>query len=335
MTHAGISDGIRRISHSEIQNFKQCRRSWWLRWYRGLRPRVESLTEKRSTGDRAHRALQGWYVPDGTPRVDPREGLEHVILEDRALLRDQLVASGAQVPDDHDEMKKLVKANDLERIMIQGYMEWLAETGEDAYLRVIAPEVFLETTLPELGDDSLHIVGKLDVRVYRVSDGRRLFIDHKTRDVAPTLDELRRDEQMLHYELLEEAGEDGDGEPCDGALYNVLRRVKRSAQAKPPFYVRHLVTHNQHTRKAYRSRLVATVRDMIKVEEALDAGADHLDTAYPTPSRDCGWRCPFARICPMFDDGSDVERLLTDHYQSDNPLYYYGNSLPNADRTGV
>ena len=305
MTHAGTVDGIRRISHSEIKAFKICRREWYLRWYLGLRTKTDTLTEKRHTGDRVHRALQGWYVPDGEERMDPREGIEWVIMEDRQILHDHLVASGwDQLPSTHPENVKMLKANDLERIMLAGYMEWLADTGEDDNLRIIASETYLETPLPALENDTIRIVGKLDVRALRVSDGARVFIDHKTRDVAPDLAELRRDEQMLHYELLEEHAESEDGEHCDGALFNVLRRVKRSATAKPPFYIRHFVPHNSHTRASYERRLVSTIRDMIEVEEALDQGLSHLDSAYPNPGKDCGWRCPFSNICHMFDDGS-------------------------------
>lgn len=335
MTHAGVVDGIRSISHSEIKEFKLCRRGWYLRWYRGLRSKETSLSEKRHTGDRVHRALQGWYVPDGEERVDPREGIELAIMEDYQILHDHLVSTGwDQMPSTHPDTVKLMKSNDLERIMVDGYMEWLAETGADTGLRIIAPEVFMTGVLPELGDSTIRVVGKLDVRAVRISDGARVFIDHKTRDTAPRPDELLRDEQMLHYELLEECADSETEGYCDGAIFNVLRRVKRSATAKPPFYLRHFVPHNRHTRAAYRRRVVATIRDMISTEEALDQGVHHFDVAYPNPGKDCGWRCPFASSCHMFDDGSDVERLLSDRYQRDDPLYYYGDSRPGAVTTG-
>jgi hypothetical protein len=335
VTHAGIVDGIRSIPHSEIKAFKLCRREWYLRWYRGLRLKETTLSEKRHTGDRVHRALQEWYVPDGEDRVDPREGIELAIMEDCQILHDHLVATGwDQMPSKHPDHQKLMKANDLERIMVEGYMEWLAETGADTGLRIIAPEVFMEVTLPELENPAIRVVGKLDVRAVRISDGARVFIDHKTRDSAPQMAELLRDEQMLHYELLEECANPDSASYCDGAIFNVLRRVKRSATAKPPFYLRHFVPHNRHTKAAYRRRMVATIRDMIKAEEALDQGAHHFDVAYPNPGKDCGWRCPFASSCHMFDDGSDVERLLSDRYQRDDPMYYYGDSRSHAVTTG-
>jgi hypothetical protein len=348
VTHAGAEDGIRQISSSEVQSFKGCRRNWWLTWYRGLRRKTESPIGKKDSGTRYHKALQGWYVPEGMPRTDPREGLELAIMEDRRVLHDHLVATGwDRMPSEHPDFATLMKANDTERLMVAGYMEWLEETGADAHLRVIEPEAYVEADLSSLAPlypilrNSMHrlgrpvmIVGKLDVRAYHETLNIRVFIDHKTKDVIPPRGELRRDEQMLHYDLLEELSAPDDGSHCQGALYNVARRVKRTARAKPPFYWRELIPHSAQVKRSFRRRLTGTIHDMISVEGMLDSGMDHLSVAYPTPSRDCEWKCPFASVCTMFDDGSDVEGLLRDQYRRDDPLHYYGDAVPPTDRTG-
>lgn len=328
--HNGIIDGVRRISNSEIQAFKNCRRQWWLAWYRGLRFNYEAPVEKKHNGDRVHRALAPWYVPDGVQRVDPRETLESVIQEDRDALVGQLTASGQSV-DESEAWIKLVKLNDLERIMVDGYMEWLEETGADEHLRIIAAETYLEVPIPGF-DLDVRAVGKIDVRAVLTSNDQRVFIDHKTADVMPKLDDLERNEQMQYYELLEylTPGE----EACQGALYNVIRRVKRTARAKPPFYERHLITHNVHRRESFYRRTLATVREMLAVESALDMGVDPLDVITIRASRDCDWQCPFAAICTMFDDGSRVESLLENHYVAGDPLHYYGDIIEKT-RTGA
>ena|SRR6478735_916890 len=330
MTHNGIIGGVRRISNSELQTYKECKRKWWLGWYRGLRFNTEAPVELKHTGDRVHRALEPWYVPEGQPQVDPREALERVIQEDRAALYAKLGADGYDDPEDHPDWIKLVKANDLERIMVEGYIQWLEETGEDENLKIIASETYVEAPLhgsyPQ-GTNEIRIVGKLDVRAERRSDGVRTFIDHKTKAAFPPLDELQRDEQMQFYELLEELvilGEESD-ERCAGALFNVLRRVKRTANAKPPFYGRTPVMHNKHVRSAFLRRTRATVTDMQVTERLLDAGRHHLDVVDARPSGDCGWKCPFAAICTMFDDGSRVEDLLDRFYVAGDPLHYYGD----------
>lgn len=323
MVHSGIIDGVRRISNSEIQSFKSCRRQWWLAWYRGLRFNYEVPVEKKHNGDRVHRALAPWYVPEGVPRLDPREALETVIQEDRDGLVDQLTAAGL-TPADSDEWMKLVKLNDLERVMVEGYMEWLTETGVDENLEIVASETYLEVPIPGF-DLDVRAVGKIDVRALLRSNGHRVFIDHKTADVMPKLDDLERNEQMQYYELLEylTPGE----EACQGALYNVLRRVKRTPRAKPPFYERHLITHNSHRRDAFYRRTLATVRELLAVEAALDRGVEPLDVIHMRPSRDCGWQCSFAAICTMFDDGSRVEDMLNQHYVVGDPLHYYGDII--------
>lgn len=341
MTHAGSIDGILHVSNSQVQNFKECRRRWWLTWYRGLRHKTESPTGKNHSGSRFHKALEGWYVPEGAPRVDPRRGLELAIMEDQQVLHDHLVATGwDRVPSEHPDHVKLMKANDIERLMVAGYMEWLEETGADAHLRVVAAESYVEADFePGSGPSSfgrpVKLVGKLDVRAYHSDLNIRVFIDHKTRDVIPSAGELRRDEQMLHYDLLEELSAPDDGSHCQGALFNVTRRVKRTARAKPPFYWRELIPHSEHVKRSFRARLTGTIRDMISVEAMLDSGIHHASVAYPTPSRDCDWKCPFANVCTMFDDGSDIERLLGDHYRVDNPMHYYGDTAPTPDKTGA
>lgn len=327
--HNGIVDGVRRISNSEIQAFKNCRRQWWLAWYRGLRFGYEAPIEKKHNGDRVHRALAPWYVPDGVPRVDPREALETAIREDRGALNARLVAGG-QPAEETDEWIKLVKMNDLERIMVDGYMEWLEETGADEYLEIVASETYLEVPIPGF-DLDVRAVGKIDVRAKLISNGQRIFIDHKTADIMPKLDDLERNEQMQYYELLEHLtpGE----ETCQGALYNVLRRVKRTARATPPFYDRYLITHNEHRRATFYRRTLATIREMLAVESALDTGADHHDIISIRASRDCDWQCPFAAICTMFDDGSRIESMLEQHYVAGDPLHYYGDIIEKT-RTG-
>lgn len=329
MTHNGVIGNVRRISNSEIQTYKECKRKWWLSWYRGLRFASEAPVELKHTGDRVHRALEPWYVPDGQPRVDPREALERVIQEDRDVLREQLAADGSD-PESHPDWIKLVKANDLERVMIAGYIQWLEETGEDENLEIIASETYVEAPLHGSyaeGATEIRLVGKIDVRGQYRSNGLRTFIDHKTKAAVPPLDELQRDEQMQFYELLEELvllGEQSD-ERCAGALFNVLRRVKRTANAKPPFYSRIYVPHNSHTRSAFLRRTRNTVTEMQLTERLLDAGRHHLDVVDARPSGDCGWKCPFAGICTMFDDGSRVESLLENYYIAGDPLHYYGD----------
>jgi hypothetical protein len=75
--------------------------------------------------------------------------------------------------------------------------------------------------------------------------------------------------------------------------------------------------------RAFWSRIHGELYDMMGVKAALDAGVSHHQVAYPRPSGDCSWKCPFFAICPMFDDGSAVESAIEAHYEASDPYDYY------------
>lgn len=306
----------RYVSNSELQTFKTCRRKWWLAWHRGLHEIAESPVGVRQIGNRLHRALKAHYVPHGQTPVDLLEELERLIMLDRSAVK----------PFNEETAAKFEKEADLERIMLEGYLEWIAQTGADAELQVIHPETYVEVALEEF-DGKLAIIGKMDVRVRRTSDNAHLFIDHKSvaELKSPTL-MLPLDEQMLHYHLLETL-DVPEGEHAAGALYNMLRRVKRTSKAAPPFYARIEVRHNLYELASYRRRMVGEITDILEVQDQLNHGASHQSVAYPRPSRDCTWSCQFFSVCPMFDDGSRAEDMLSQYFRKGDPLEYYQNEV--------
>lgn len=318
----------RLFSNSEIQTFKDCRRKWWLGWYRGMTPKAESPVGALAIGDRVHRALKCWYAPEGQERINPVDALEMLIINDWTRISTLL----ADEPLKLDSLRKQfdTEAN-LERAMIEGYMQWLAETGADSDFRVVEAETYVEV---ELRDDGLwfdgrpiKLIGKLDVKVYRIVDGMKMFIDHKTVQnfIQPRL-LVGMSEQLLHYMLIEFLS-NADGEArCDAALYNMLRKVKRTATAKPPFYDRVEVKHNNIAIQSYKTRVLGTIRDIYEVERALSVGATHLSVAYPRPSETCSWKCQFVSVCTMFDDGSRAEDMLKMYFRQHDPLAYYQNT---------
>lgn len=271
----------------------------------------------KQIGNRGHRALATHYVPDGPPSgAHLLEELERLIVLDRA----EAIAAGFS----EEVMKQFEKDADLERIMLEGYLQWLADTGADADLKVVAPEAYVEAELGEFGSDKVAIIGKLDVRVRRLSDNTILFLDHKfLAEFTKTTRLLPIMEQMIHYQLLETMNAP-EGDHVAGALYNMLRRVKRTDKANPPFYQRVEVRHNRHTLANYRTRIVGEISTMLQVEDQLNRrGASHQEVAYPTPTRDCFWDCMFLDVCSMMDDGSRSEDMLRDLFVTGDPLNYY------------
>jgi hypothetical protein len=304
-----VREGSYPVSNSELQTWKRCRRKWWLAWYRRLALRTETFVGVRSVGDRIHRALERWYVPDGTPRVDPRDALERVIVEDWTKI-DRLARTRDVGEERLAELaREFARSTNLERAMVEGYVQWLEETGADAELRVIAAETPLAAELelyPNTEDErTITVIGKLDVRVRRVTDDVNLLLDHKTvGDLKSPAVTLPQNEQMLHYVLLEWLQTDDGEARCDGALYNMLKRSQRTTRATPPFYDRVEVRHNRFELESYRRRLLATSRDVLDAVVRLDRGEEHLDVVYPSPRGECKWDCDFFAVCNLIDDGS-------------------------------
>lgn len=307
-----VVNGFRLVSNSEIQTFKQCQRKWWLQWFRGLAPKGIEVQGIRATGTRVHIAMEALYQPE------PGDALGALV---SAQSTDMAIAEASEFTD----MKKLLSDFQTERIMVEGYLEWLQETGADAHLEVVGSEIYLEAELPGVYGRAdlppVKIIGKVDTRVRDTRTGEKRFIDTKTVTTF-LVPMLSQNQQILHYELLESL--QPGGERSAGAYYNMLRRVKRSAKAVPPFYKRVTITHNQHEIDNYTQHLVGVVTNIQLAERYLMENPDmHHLVAYPTPHRDCSWKCPFVKECRLFDDGSRVEDALANGFTTINPLDYY------------
>ena len=80
-------------------------------------------------------------MPAGQTPHDPREALELLITQDWTVVTQRYTHEGLEVP--LELRKKFAAEADLERAMIEGYVQWLADSGEDSELEVIAPETYL------------------------------------------------------------------------------------------------------------------------------------------------------------------------------------------------
>jgi RecB family exonuclease len=295
-----------KISNSEIQTFKDCRRKWWLSYYRRLQPQTQNYTGALALGSRIHAALDEYYSV-GTPLLEAHARL---VQADKYTLLEQF----------RDTMD-LDSEAELGRIMLEGYLEWVNENGIDAELEMISTEEII--SMPML-DGEVELQGKLDMRVRRKADGVRMFRDFKT--VGGSFAEFgsmaHMNEQILTYMILE-AAQNKEGERCEGGIFTMLKKVKRSANAKPPFYDQIEVRHNTFALRSFWNRLHGAVMDLMSTRKALDDGADFNFVAYPRPSRDCKWKCQFFAVCPLFDDGSAAEQAISELYVVDDPYAYY------------
>lgn len=298
---------VRYFSNSELQTWKECKRKWWLAYYRrlGLSGEKEQAVGPRQLGSRIHMTLEHYY----TQETSAMEFLKSLYDEAEAWL-----ISEDRAPD----LEDLWKEYDLAYAMMEGYIQWVQENAIDEGYTLDAAEEVLEVAMPY---SNVLLRGKLDQRWIRDSDQARLFRDFKTvGNLTSPTKMLHMDEQMKTYHLLEylDALEKTGGEPqwrTDGALYTMLRKVKRTARANPPFYGQVEVRHNVETIRNMWKRVVAEIREVLQASAALDAGADHHDVAYPRPNGDCSWKCDFYAICSFFDDGGNADGMIEAYYE--------------------
>lgn len=300
-------DGVYRFSNSEISTFKDCKRKWWLTYRRQLGLKTQEVIGPRPIGTGVHHALATHYSGVG----EPIQALRELHAEWELVL----VQEGK-------DLKRFRSESELQQIMITGYLQWLEETGADSDLEVIATETYLEARLTIPGREDVLIIGKIDLRVRKRSDGSMWILDHKTvTNFAAKIFMIKSDEQMLHYHLLEILQD--TGLRSGGAIYSMMRKVKRSARAIPPFYQRVDIRHNRLQIENYTTRLKATIGDILQCEERLDNGESHQTVVYPNPKDTCSWKCDFRDVCPLFDDGSRAEDMLRIVYTSTDPLARY------------
>lgn len=314
------ADGIKRISNSELRAFKTCRRNWYLGHVRKLKRRRYNLVGPAQLGTRVHSALEAYYGLEG------QSGRQAAMKS----LDDQLHFELEAAP---DQMDDILKEHELAAIMIEGYCNWLEETGADMDLEVIEAEQVLESESPV---DGVHLIGKQDLVVQKRSTGDRGFMDHKTvTSFGQMTGTLGLDEQARMYALMRQLL-DPQGAPMRFQTWNMLKKVKQTSRAKPPFYERAEIYINDPELRSFWDRLYGEITDLVRVEEQLAAGADHHVVAYPTPTRDCSWRCPFFDVCAMLDDeNSDAEYLLESMYEAGNPLERYGEKIDTLDEESV
>lgn len=303
------------ISNSEIQTFKRCRRRWMLGTYYGLQAKDTEHTGPLPLGTRIHNALEAYYTTGENP-VDAYNKLQRVDAERFAD------SKKGQFP---EEVKKFNSESELGRLMVEGYIDWMAEENPDADIKVVSAEQKIEHLLKGMFDDRVSLIGKLDLQVLRTSDDTKAVFDHKS---ALTFNDYLQysqfSEQLMHYTMLENLNSK-EGEPkVDGGIYNLLKKVKRSAKATPPFYMRIDVRFNRKAMASFWLRTLGTIRDIMYVRDALDNGEDHRYVAYPTQKMDwsCG-TCPFAKGCYLLDDGSYAEGFFTDLFNQVDPNARY------------
>jgi len=283
------------FSHSEMEVHKQCRRRWYLKYYLKLRRNREPRAVARDTGILVHSALHEFYLLGGLTNRDisvPRmfEFINHA--------RDTDLAKVSET-----ERKDVTEIHDVSRIVLQGYVEWLEETGADSYYEfhpgADGTEVELRAPGPVEGTE---IMGYLDLAGTHKQSGDLVVMDTK---VVASIDDMIKNlainEQGPTYAILSKVN---DPDPDRGfrVVWNFLKRNKQTARAKPPFYQRYELAINQAMLQQFYLQLQGQMEEILRTEARLNAGESHVQVAYPTPSKDCSWKCEFFALCGQMND---------------------------------
>ena len=276
-----------RIRNSEVSCFRDCRRKWLNQYVLNLTN--EATPEQKfsrppgtnATGTYVHAMLEAHYKGE--------------VPEDAANSFDY------EIPESQYESEWL-DSLDLAWTMFTGYLDWCAETGNDQAEETVATELSLEWEIMP----GVFVTGQVDRLVRDTMWDRLIVEDYKTVQTLDKGPQFQVDTQLLTYVLLANK----NGYPCSDARHTMLRRVKRSAKAKPPFYGRAEVTFNDDQLAAHERALRVTVGEMLAIRAVAESG--NTDVCYPNPTKDCSWDCPFLGICAAHDDGSDIDGLQAD-----------------------
>jgi hypothetical protein len=310
--HPRTEDGAIIVSQSDLGAFKTDRRTWLLGTYLGLKSREPLILGPLRLGTRVHHALEYYY------------GYSEDLLEAYKKLVDseyQDLIESRVVFDERAWQKEI----ELGRVMLEGYSEYLEETGADEYLEILGAEKVLSHTF-DIEGTPVVLRGKVDCRARNTFTNMNLVIDFKTTASFERLIPLApHSEQLLTYCVLEKlhAKETGDTEHMlQGAMFIMLRKVLRGTNSRPPYYQRIEVHHSEKRLRSFYTQLYGTLRDYLAVVKALDAGVDHRIVAYPNPGWHTRWS-PFKHVMEMMDDGSRVEDMIADLYVQSDPHERY------------
>ena len=273
---------------------------YWMKLRRKSTPRAVA----RDTGILVHSALHHFYTLGA---LSNEMSLE-MTLDFLSLARDEDILR----IDDESKRKDVVEVHDVSRIVVLGYVEWLQETAADTLYTFEASEVELRTAGPVEGTE---IMGFLDLSgTHRQSNDLFVMDTKVTANIDEMVKSLALNEQGPMYAILSKAN---DPDPNRGfrVVWNMIKRTKQSARAKGPFYQRYELAINEDQLRLFYMQLQGQIEELLRLEERLNNGEHHTLVAYPSPSKDCSWKCPYVDICgQMNDPRTDVNWTINQYF---------------------
>jgi RecB family exonuclease len=319
------------MSNSEIGTWKRCPRKWFVTYYLGFQPAGEPATGNRILGTRIHAALEGLYGY----QLDPLMVLD--------MLYSLEIGARPEYADD------LRTEHELARAMVEGYLQWAAETGEDADYQIIATEQDLQVPLPGVAAVMLRV--RMDQVFLQKSTGTLMFRDWKSSGNFEKHEILEMDPQMRFYAMVQRlaSAQVPDAPKVMGGRLTTLRRVKRTSRSTPPYYQSDNFRFNDEMLASTYWGTVQVANEIMAARAALDAHYGKSSTEVlnqlqrkmlrPVPILgNCDWSCPLSGgLCTMMDDGSDWTGHLyeSEHWKQADPYAYYSDDPLRAIREAI
>lgn len=297
-----------------MSTFKDCRRKWYLANYRKLAPRSHYLSPPLETGTLVHEAVRVFYRNNR----DVEKALKWLDTSKQTAIDLALRADQAVVQNNHE----------LARTVVEGYFWWLENTGADYRIKIESVETAYIVPGPVEGT---LLLAKLDLLGTDTVTGDYLIMDHKTLDAfARTVQTLNLNEQGPFYALIRSLAEP-DSKPVTKIVWNMMRKVKRGPKSKPPYYARTDIYVSKAMLARLWDQIYGQIRDIHEAEARLDAGESHQIVAYPHPTQDCSWKCPYFGVCGLMNDpDSHFEEILENAFEITNPLERYQDQIEES-----
>ncbi len=323
-----------RISFSEANAFRKCRRSWDL----GSRNRQGwqqiKVNTKLFLGTLVHECLDKFYSSGKT--IDMQVEFKKLFKESLVKIKNELKVDISQ-----EDIQAFNEQEILGLEMLKNYVIWSEKIDKEQIAEIVSTEKKIEV---KLFKDLDHIlVCRID-GIVKDKDGKYWILEHKTAKSVDT--NLALNEQPVLYCYL---AEKILGVKIEGILYNTLLKsypeapnvLKNGTLSKSKSQnttwelyqqkIKELKLNEEDylemkselkTLDSYfdRQRIFKTqheIKDIVQRYREICLDMAENPRIYPTPSRDCNWFCGFKEICVMMNDGLDYKFVLENLFKQE------------------
>lgn len=302
------------ISNSEMETFLDCPRKWYLTYYSNIVRTSEPIDSiaAREAGTEAHAGVEAYYTTGS-------EVAAYAVMQQR---REEALS---RLEDPTERKLWASKVGDVAHAMVEGYFQWLSETGADEGYRFTNIEETISAPSPVA---RVTIRGKMDHEMQRTDSGLYYVGDLKT---SKDIDRPIRLANLGIPQALTYAWIQRVSNPLKiyvGGIWTILRQVKRGPSSKPPYFARHHVRMSSADIDAHEHNITGVIQRMKDTNDALDAGVSHQVVAYPHRTDSCLWKCPFVEVCSFVNrPGVVAEDLVEFNYEIADPNARYSGTV--------